>query len=60
MKTCSPATIPMLELDGDICLEGDPEFADPELRFRQVHVVPGNGVVDLIASMIGSARGEPR
>lgn len=44
----------LLELDADICLQGDPDFADPELRFKQVHVVPGDGASDIMASMIGS------
>lgn len=43
----------LLELDADICLEGDEDFADPEFKFRQVHLVPGEGIGDDMAAMVG-------
>jgi hypothetical protein len=44
----------LLQLDADICLRGDEDFADPELRFRRVHVVPGDGLAQAMASLIGN------
>lgn len=44
----------LLELDAEICLQGDEDFADPELRFRRVHIVPGDGVNNAMASLVGS------
>lgn len=42
----------LLELDADICLEGQ-DFADPGRSFRTVHVVPVSGMDYAMASMIG-------
>ncbi|MBZ9994112.1 hypothetical protein [Mesorhizobium sp. BH1-1-4] len=42
----------LLELDADICLEGE-HLADPESSFREVHVVPIGGMDGAMASLIG-------
>ncbi|RVC84025.1 hypothetical protein EN745_00310 [Mesorhizobium sp. M4A.F.Ca.ET.022.05.2.1] len=42
----------LLELDADICLQGE-DFADPESSFREVHVVPVGGMDSAVASLIG-------
>ncbi|PBB22737.1 hypothetical protein CK227_32920 [Mesorhizobium sp. WSM4308] len=42
----------LLELDADICLEGE-GFADSASSFREVHVVPVGGMEGAMASLIG-------